>query len=383
VDLLERRIPLFMVRSNLAFESVGPFSSIALEGYYIPGCIENRNGETIIDGSPILPPVGRNTVEDLEDPLSIASLMQITEQVEDDFNEDRFGVRLGMMIKGLDLNFCYSRMYSSIPVPFIDIDGFDPIHLSWGDILGIDIDDPFGSILGDQKLDVILKLDKVDVFGGFFNYYWGLIDTVIRGEFGFFKNVPKMTPGSVRDMIEGLGSKVFLPVGRVSLADILANVSLGEIENEILPFTSGSLTTFDVLRYGIGLDKFMKIPALSREDFILILEYVGSKTLGYKENAILIPWEGPNGEVLYEPEYSNTLVFIGSTNYFNGNLTPRLVLMYEFEPSAFVISPRLTYDWRTLQFGIAYFHTFSDNYLGNLGMLESRNELSFNFTWNF
>jgi len=386
VDLLERMVPLFMVRMNLAFEYVGPFSSVSVEGYYVPGKIDNTNGEEIIQGSPIIPPVGRNTVEDLKDPLSLGSLMQLTRQVEDTYDADRYGVKLGLMLEGLEMNFAYYRAYSDIPVPWLDVPGFQPIHLTWPDVIGAIIsDDPIGTLLGGQKLDVVLKLDKVDVYGGSFNYNWGMIDTVIRGEFALFKNVPKMTPGSVRDMIEGLGSKVYLPppVDDITLADVLQYVDLGDIEDEILPFTSGQLATFDELKYGVGLDKWTKVPHLSREDFLFIFEYVGKHILGYEENTILQPWKGPNNEVIYEPEWSNTFLLIITTNYLNGNLSPRLITMYEIEPSALSFIPSLAYDWKTLTFGVSYFHTFSKTYEGRLGMLESRNELSFNFIWNF
>jgi len=386
VDLLERLVPLFMVRVNLAFEYVGPFSSVSVEGYYVPGKIDNTNGEDIIDGSPIIPPVGRNTIDDLEDPLSLASLMQVTQQVEDTYDADRYGVKLGLMLKGLEMNFAYYRAYSDIPVPWLDIAGFQTIFLTWGDIGNAIIsDNPIATLLGGQKLDVILRLDKVDVFGGSFNYNWAWIDTVIRGEFGLFKNVPKMTPGSVREMIEGLGSKVNLPppFDDITLADILKNVDLGDIEDAILPFTSGSLTTFDELKYGLGLDKWMKVPHVSREDFIFIFEYVGKHILDYKENTILQPWQGPNGEVIWEPEWSNTFLFIMMTNYLNGNLAPRLITMYEIEPSALSFIPSVEYHWRTFTVGISYFHTFSKTYEGRLGMLESRNEISCNFIWSF
>jgi hypothetical protein len=390
VDLLERLVPLFMVRMNLAFDYVGPFSSVSLEGYYVPGKIDNTSGEEIIEGSPIVTPLSQNTVEDLADPLSLGSLMQLTQQVQDTYDADRYGVRLGLMFKGLETNFAYYRAYSEIPVPWLDVPGFRPIQLTWPDIgqaiaNAISGGSPFEPLLKGQLLDVVLKVDKVDVYGGSFNYNWALVDTVMRGEFGLFKNVPKMTPGSVRDMIEGLGSKVYLPppIDNITLANVLEDVSLGDIENEILPFTSGQLTTFDELRYGLGLDKWTKVPHLSRDDFLFIFEYVGKHILGYKEKTILQPWRGPNGEIIYEPEWSNTLLLIITTNYLNGNLSPRLVTMYEFEPRALSFIPSVAYDWRTLTFELSYFHTVSNSYKGRLGMLESRNEISFNFIWNF
>ena len=55
-------------------------------------------------------------------------------------------------------------------------------------------------------------------------------------------------------MIEGLGSKVYLPppLDDITLADVLRYVDLGDIEDEILPFTSGQLEAFDELKYKIA-----------------------------------------------------------------------------------------------------------------------------------
>ena len=105
--------------------------------------------------------------------------------------------------------------------------------------------------------------------------------------------------------------------------------------------------------------------------------------MGYEEDTILLPWQSPAGEPIYEKEWSNTFVFITTTNYLSGNLVPQLVMMYEVEPKALSIIPSLKYIWRTLELEIAYFYTISDNYGGTLGMLESRDELSFRFAWNF
>lgn len=57
--------------------------------------------------------------------------------------------------------------------------------------------------------------------------------------------------------------------------------------------------------------------------------------------------------------------------------------MYEVEPKALSLIPSVTYDWRTVTLGVSYFQTISDTYEGRLGMLESRNEVSFSFIWSF
>ena len=382
VDMLERLIPLAMVRANLAFGDVGVFSSIGLEGYYVPGCIENANGEEIIDGSPIIPPIGRNTQAELRDPFSMSSLMQFVEQVPDDIDSDRYGIKLNMMFGDLELNLVHYRPYSDIPVPYLDINAFDPIYLTWADIFSFDISNPLGSILGDQKIPVLLKLDKIDVYGASFNYYLGMIDTVFRGEVALFKHVPKITPGSIGDLISGLSSKTFLPGGNLSIGDIISGIDFGDLGGMTLPFSSGSIATFDVWKYGIAIDKNIVTPLNPKKEIMLMLEYVGSKIVGYKENTIMYPWQGPNGEILYEPEYTHDFILIARTEYLNGLLIPQLVTFYEVVPQAFVFIPSVTITKGSWAFKCTYFHTIADTYHQE-GFLESRNEFSISFAYTF
>lgn len=382
VDLLERLVPLFMVRSNVTLDNVGPFSSVSLQGYYIPGELENRNGEDIIDGSPIYPPIGRYKEGDL-----FSTLTTLARQVPDDITSDRYGAKLGVMWGGLNLNFAYYRRYSETPVPLLNLASFSPVYVNVPrpylvNLVKLLREDPLGTLLGHQKFDVILKLRPVDVFGGSFNYHWELIDTVVRGEVAYYRNVPKMTPGSINDVAGGLAGKIH--INGHSLGPLVSGIDLDPLlGGTALPFTTGEIVTFDTWNWGVGLDKFMKIPHLSRQDFTLIAEYIGRKTLGYRENYILQPWQGPHGETLYEPEYSNTFVFIAQTNYLNGNLTPQLVVLYEVEPKALSLIPSIHYEWRQWAFDVNYQFTTSASYAGTLGMLETRDQVQMSLTYNF
>lgn len=389
VDLLERMVPLFMVRSNLTFDNVGPFSSIGVEGYFVPGCIENKNGEDMIDGSAVFPPIGRNTQADLDNPFSMSSLMQIVEQVPDDIDSDRFGVKLNMMISGLDLNFAYYRTFSDMPVPFLDIDAFQPIHLTWphiGGIIGTLINDPrnfWNAFLGDQKLKVLLTYENVDVYGGSFNYYWDLIDTVIRGEMALYKNVPKITPGSIGDLVTGLGKKVYLPGDKLTLGNLISGIDFNDFFGDMtLPFTSGSISTFDVLKYGIAIDKNIVTPLNRKKEFMVMVEYVGSKILGYEKDAIIYPWQGPNGETLYEPEYTHDFIVIARTDYLKGQVTPQLTLFYEVVPRALVLIPSVTVTKGPWRFECTYMHTIANSYEQE-GFLATRNEAFIALSYNF
>jgi hypothetical protein len=158
----------------------------------------------------------------------------------------------------------------------------------------------------------------------------------------------------------------------------------------VLPFTAGEIPKYDVVKYGIGLDKWVKVSAISKEDILLTFEYVGSKTLDYKRHAIIQPWYAPwdddhdgQYDTVWEPEYSNTFILIGRTNYLNGNLVPQMVSMYEVEPQALVLLPSVKYSWKKLDFELSYFFTVANGYEGTLGMLQDRDEVSFSITYNF
>jgi len=149
-----------------------------------------------------------------------------------------------------------------------------------------------------------------------------------------------------------------------------------------LPFSSGTIATFDVLKYGIGIDKNIVTPLNRRKEFMLIFEYVGSKILEYEENSIIYPWQGPNGETLYEPEFTHDFIFIARTDYFKGQLVPQFTTFYEVVPRALVLIPSVTVFKGPWQFECTYMHTFSKSYEQE-GFLASRNELTIGFAYNF
>ncbi len=388
VDMSERQVPLWMARFNLSFDSVGPLESVSLGGYYVPGKLDNTYEEEIIDGSPVVPPIGRDLISDLDDPYSMASLKQAMYQKDSDIDKDRYGFKMGMLLNGLDLNLAYFRMFSEIPVAQVNIDSITPVTINMADI---DMNNPMGSLMGGQKLEIILERDVVDVYGTSFNYHVGAIDTVVRGEAAYFKNVPKMSPAGIMDMIAAISPKVTIEGIEGGLNGLVESFPLGNLGNMPLSFTVGDIAAYDVTRYGIGLDKWINLSWFSRNDCLFTFEYVGSKILDYKKNAIMHPWYSPrdknNDGLLYdtvwEEEYSNTLILIVRASYFNNNLIPQITTMYEVEPQALVLIPYIKYSWRKCDFELSYFVTESSSYEGTLGMLDKRDEITFSITVSF
>ncbi len=389
VDILERLIPLDMVRANLAFDFVGPFDSLSIEGYYVPGKIDSTYEKELIDGSPVHPTVGRDLKSDLDDTseiLNMTKFKQIITQVDSDIDSDRYGIKLGLMLGSLEINFAYYRMYSDIPVASVNVDSLsDNIQI---DMQNLDFTNLMDSVLGDEKLEVVLEREDVNVYGSSFNYHWDLIDTVIRGEVAIYKDQPKMTPGDINGLIKAFAPKIDME-GLGTIDELIE--SIGGIEGfGALPFTADEIATYDIWKYGIGFDKWLKIPFLNSEDFMFTFEYVGTKTVDWEDRTIMQAWTEPwdddrdgNYDVVWEEEYSNTFVFITNTYYMHGNLTPQLVAMYEVEPIAIVLIPSLRYQWRDFQFDLSYFYTESYEYKGTLGMLDLRDEITISFTYNF
>ena len=410
VDILERHIPLWMARANYAMAYVGPFDSLSLEGYIIPGKIDNTYEEKMIDGSPILPTIGRDTIDDYKDPFSMASLKRNMNQVDSDIDSNRFGIKLGSVFKGINLNLVYYREYSEIPVAWINPDALNPITVYMGNI---NPGNPMSSILGGQLLEVDLTRNEVDVYGGSFNYQMEAINTVFRGEVAYFQQVPFMTPGKVSQLINSFGPKVDVWTGtgpdnpgeQKDLAWLLSfyDQQFETIDKMILPFSTSEVEKYDQIKYGIGIDKNYNfgwlspknhVPVISdivpTDDVMFKFEYIGSKILGWKKDHLLEPWYEPwdddrNGEfdTVYYPEYSNTFILITRLSYLNGNLIPMLVIMYELEPKSITFIPSVAYSYKNWDFEANFFISGSNNYTGTLGMMDKRDEFTLSVTYNF
>ncbi len=387
VDLMERLVPVWLIRGNLAFDYVGPFESLSVEGYYINGQIDNTNGEEMIDGSPVHPPISGSPTGGSEVDI-MAQFMASIAQVPDDLEDDRYGLKLGLMMGGLEFNFAYYRRYSSIPVAWIDVDGFRPGPIDAASLSP----ESFGEVF--QGLNVVLGIDTVDVYGTSFNYHWNFIDTVVRGEAAISKGVPMMTPGGLDGVItafEEAGNIQITGMGDMTIEE-LAGMFIRDL-NEMgpLPFSlPGQTEKYDVWKFGIGFDKFMKVPFFNKEDFMFTLEYVGSKIMNFENNAIMKPWKAPwdddqdvSFDTVWETEYSNTFVFITNTYYFNGNMNPQCVMMYEVEPKALTLMPSVSYTMGNIQYKVSLFITESGSYEGTMGMLDDRDEMTFSVTYDF
>ena len=337
VDLEERILPLGMAKLVFATYDLGFLESASFEGYYVPA-FENYNGEKIIAGSAIMPPIGRYSPANPFPPLP-------AENVE--IREPRYGIRIGGIFRELQMNLGYYRKYGDSANPRLRT---SPQYLGLPSLNVVNMPDA-----------VEMVTDVVDVFGGTFNYYWMDLDIVVRGEFGFFKDEPMK--------VEGVNNPVPDPPP-----------APGQPPN----FHNGMIPQFDVMRYGLGFDKNVRISFLnSNKDFTLKFEYVGAVILHFDEK-ILWGWDDPDtGETLYKDKYSNQLVFIASNDWFRGNVEMNFTLIYDIEVAALMLMPKVTLSRHgNAEFSVGYRYTHAATYKG-MGYLQDANEVQVGFSYFF
>lgn len=373
IAMEERLIPLTMLRANYSLVGLGPFSSVSIEGYYVPGFFEHTVNENSPFGGPI------STTPDLVTP-------QLSRLYFDEkrFGADRFGIKLGVTWGDLNINAVYYRMASDSPgssvLPSSNPSGNQAVISAGGNPI---MRKP-GAFYSDRWLagtTAAIRYVPVDVYGGSFNYNIGPIDTVVRGEFAYKKNVPFTA----------------------------WNKDLGGN-----PYTY----TSDVAAAGIGIDKNFDWKWLNPTNQVKVTyEQVYSKIINKNDNAVYgwsdphrsgtsgglptsgmfpvvgamdISYPGYNGPMSWtnrnrlEANTTSTqsIVLINS-DYWDGKIKPAFTGIYEWETSAMMFIPSVTFtnnsNWDVKT---QYTHTISGVYKST-GMTRDRNEVSVTLNYYF
>ncbi len=395
VDVLERLMPLDMLRANLAFYDVGPMSSLSIEGFYVPGSLDSTTGERVPLGTPLVPPTYRNT-PDQPDP--VGALVEFANMMEDDIEDDRYGIKVGAMLGDLEISLIYYRAYSSMLVPALDLDRMDWNRIDMAGFVGSlmsggdtdvlsDLPSILNGVLGDQKLPVIETYAQVETYGTSFNYLISSINTVIRGEVALFKDVPKMPIGGIPGLFDEVLQRSSLPSSLSGVDGDMIGMMLGsDLADAALPFAinRASIPTYDVWKWGIGLDKNISIKFINpKKEIMLMFEYVEGKIKDWAPDTILIAWSGPNGETLFEEEYFTNFSLMARTDYMNGFITPQILIFYEVQPKAWTFGPSVTLTKGSFTCELGAFITTTDTYDGMKGNLDCKDEVKFALTYSF
>ncbi len=351
-DLDDRRIPLWMLRGSYTIGTIGPISSTMIEGFWVPGTWDARV-------SPIAP-AGTAYSAPFPDVGMALKIVHPAKQM----SNSRWGVRLmGLLGGSFNFTLAHYKTFSDTLGVRVGVTPGLPVLLS----------------TNDAWQEIVFK--DVQITGASFNYCEPRTDIIFRGEFAWFWDEPALIPD---DNLKLSDTTIPLPPAIVDLLSDLMGQDLAMLGFDSLPVnpTGGTIPKKDILRFMIGLDKYMWIRSLNkRTTFFLSLQYFGQWVPDYDERMrqpfALYPKPLDFAAIR---EIEGTFTFLANTNYLNGRITPQMVVAYDIR-GAWLVMPSVLLLREPFRFMIQY-SAIAGQFTG-FGGFRDRDQLTFILTYLF
>ncbi len=361
-DLDDRRIPLWMVRGSYNLGTVGPISSLTIEGFWVPGFWDARVSPWAPNGTPYEVPLPKKEVVD--------SLYAITPDKKG--SNSRWGFRLqGMLGANTTVSLAHYKTFPDNPTTHLVVT--EPVE---------------GPLMDTSPLQVHNVWRSVHVTGGSINYWDALTNAVFRGEVALFWKEAVFMQG-IND------SPLFQPTIPLPppILDLLAQSTGMDIRSlglDGLPLnpTTGKIPKKNILRYMIGFDKQFWFRPLNRKNmFFLSMQYFGQWIPDHDvriRTAVQIPHKKTADGIKDLTQYPNINetehIFTGMLNtvYMHGNLTPQLAVAYDLR-GAWLIQPSINFIREPFRFKIQY-SAIEGNFVG-LGLFRDRDQITFSVAY--
>jgi len=380
-DLDDRRIPLWMLRGSYNIGTIGPFTSLTIEGFWVPGTWDAKMSPWAPFGTPYMVPDPEVSVYDrlyIRNPPKAMS-------------SSRYGGRLQWLF-GPDMNcsIAYYKSYLDLPTTYF--------------VLKQPVDGPlldFGNLIinGDYP--------SRQVTGGSLTYWESMTNIVFRGEIAQFWDEPLF---ELSQNGRPLSASYVPENGLPPLAlDALA-VFAGEDPRSFgfygIPMNpkSGNIAKRDILRWMIGFDKQVWLRKLNKESmFFTSFQYFGQWIQNHQADTIIpaaipdyfVPSDGRSplpytvNAITGEPVPSYThfpyvnktehiFTAIINTNYMKGNLTPQLAAAYDLR-GVWLLIPSINYIREPFRFGIQYAGIVG--VYNSFGLFRDRDQIAFTFAY--
>lgn len=380
LDIDEARIPLWTIRSSLnLFENLGPFSSGFIEGYWVPGTIENNVGTLpILTASPYSPAREdpQETVRSL--PISLRAQFVLLDHIpNNNLASSRYGARFQTVI-GREHTFSvwYYTAFPSQPVP-----------RSQGLTRFVPQD---GAFAGQQtRLYTVETIHRLtQVFGIADSFFLEPLDGIVRLEAEYFKDEPGFIPEL------SLGASNPANLDNTGGTDPLRFLSY-----------KGSVPDADILRWEVGFDRFFFLrPINPTNSFTWASAFVGQLNITEVKGK-KIPVHAADGTVVgkVKPDFgfagqtkpghlgfeANDFVelkefeaFFQShleTSFMHGRLVPAITVIANIRDTRAVL-PEVTYRWNdSLLFGLRFVYIGGE--YQQLGFFRDRDQVSLRVTY--
>ena len=321
-DLDDRRIPLWMLRGSYNFGTLGPASSLTLEGFWVPGNWDVRVAPVSPTGTPYTAP------------LAPAPLPILTETPGKVMSNSRWGARLqAVLFQSVNLSVGHYKSFMDNPSTVLN-------------------EEDTGGLLPNYWLEAYY--DDVQVTGATMNWWESHLDVVVRAEAAWFWE-----------------ESVFIP--EVNAPLIPTGIPIPGLE--ALP-TQGAKSEKDILRWMIGFDKSVWIRKLNKtQTFFVSMQYFGQYIVNYdpriKQPVNIYP--DPN-EYASVKEMESTFTFLTTTSYMSGRLVPQIVVVYDAR-GAWMFQPQINFLQEPFRFLIQYSGIYGS--FINFGFFRDRDQISF------
>ncbi|MGH7789152.1 MAG: DUF1302 family protein [Candidatus Binatia bacterium] len=386
-DIDEARIPLWTIRTSYnLFDSLGPFSSGFVEGYWVPGMIDATTSTVpLLTASPYSPrgedPQFLNASQGGAFP-STFQFVFYDQKLPDDISSSRWGLRFQTVInRFLTAQAWVYRTYPQAPVP---------LHI--GRKTGAPIGVGAPGTLPTNLFIIALQHKPTMVYGMAGTFFSEWFDGIFRLNAQFFEHEAGFIPQQNLNVC---------PVSPTSKQQQCPAGGQGNIPNAV--FSPGHIPYANILRYEIGFDRFFFFRPLNPSNsFILSSSAVGSWNTSENEGAASRNFHFNGqlkpGRVCTSPGCATSRVrgayqedFVDAnavdaqfqvtlqTEYLHGRLTPRVTVI-QFVRGTNALHPSLIYRWNDWLLFQADYQFITGAYQ-SLGFFRDRDQVSFRVTY--
>jgi len=346
-DLDDRKIPLWMVRPTWSIGTMGLFRNLLIDGYWVPGTIDNEIAPVVPTGNPFATgaPPGKSIVS----------------RPSKSLDNSRGGARLIGTVGDVTFSIGDYVTFNDYPSVRAQVNAinFQPIP---------------GGVLVAPDAAFLVEFYQQQITGATATFALPFDPyTIVRMEAAHFWD-----------------ERVFIPADSVNKAAERCGVQAGPCS----PGPGlGDLPTRNIMRWMIGLDRNVWIRWLNPENtFYFSAQYFHTNIFSYdRDLAYAVPsstsYVSPAPGILaanyhYIPRKNDeiTLTYLANTLLYHGTIQPQVFGAYNTR-GANAIVPSISYQWGTNWFFTLKYAVIFGTY-ADLGLFRDRDQLLFRIQYN-